>query len=301
MTSNRTLRSGASSSNPIIIEDPDPDPDLDTTIPACVSLSQGIRPRAIRQLQEGSTLPSIGKTSLSLLREKQDRLKATKSAIEDAVPPDPRLRQALASTLIFAHYEAGTAVCVDSSGWILTCSHCFGESKEEFQKNKHKWALFYTGQAVLMRCEVWDPKRDLALARVVAIESETIDSDASPVFAAVRLSPNQPPGRAKIICLGQPGRDDLQSTSARKTTYDLIEVSSGVLRGVVEGADPQDNSDIGTQKHDAWTYWGHSGAPLVMRSDGTLVGLHSSWDDQTAMRHGIPWVAIRDFLRENNL
>jgi hypothetical protein len=51
--------------------------------------------------------------------------------------------------------------------------------------------------------------------------------------------------------------------------------------------------------HDAWTYWGHSGAPLVSEKDGTLVGLHSSWDDQTAMRHGIPKVAIWEFLEKN--
>jgi hypothetical protein len=38
---------------------------------------------------------------------------------------------------------------------------------------------------------------------------------------------------------------------------------------------------------------------LLRRGDGALVGLHSSWDDKTAMRHGIPWVAIEEFLKEH--
>jgi hypothetical protein len=68
---------------------------------------------------------------------------------------------------------------------------------------------------------------------------------------------------------------------------------------MIPDVDPQDNSEIGTLKHDAWTYWGHSGAPLLRRVDGSLLGLHSSWDDSTAMRHGVPLVAIKSFLSEH--
>lgn len=50
--------------------------------------------------------------------------------------------------------------------------------------------------------------------------------------------------------------------------------------------------------HDCWTYWGHSGAPLMLRATGELVGLHSSWDDQSGMRRGVPLVALRAFLDE---
>ncbi|KAJ7240874.1 hypothetical protein B0H12DRAFT_1134356 [Mycena haematopus] len=68
---------------------------------------------------------------------------------------------------------------------------------------------------------------------------------------------------------------------------------------MVLGADPHDNSEIGTLRHDAWTYWGHSGAPLIDEAEGTLVGLHSSWDDETAMRHGVPHAAIQAFLHSH--
>ena len=66
--------------------------------------------------------------------------------------------------------------------------------------------------------------------------------------------------------------------------------------GMIPGADPHENFEIGTMKHDAWTYWGHSGAPLLLEEDGTLIGIHSSWDDQTTMRHGIPLIAIKHFM-----
>jgi hypothetical protein len=91
----------------------------------------------------------------------------------------------------------------------------------------------------------------------------------------------------------------LESERPRKTDYALVEISEGKLRGLIPEADPQDNSEIGTLKHDAWTYWGHSGAPLLCRETGGLLGLHSSWDDETAMRHGVPLVAIREFLMEH--
>lgn len=299
MASRRALRSANTTIDLTGDSEPETEPQVSTS--KCVSLTPSDQASTIRLIPYGSTLPNISKADLKLLRQKQDRLKATKSAIEGTLPSKPSLHNALSSTLIFAHYEAGTAVCINTSGRILTCAHCFGDSEDEFRKNKNKWLLFYTGQAVLVRCETWDPKRDLALAQVIAVECDIGYSGLSPVFASIGLSLQPPPARANIICIGQPGRDDLESTSARKTTYNLVEVSNGNLRGYIEGVDPQDNSDIGVLKHDAWTYWGHSGAPLVKRNDGTLVGMHSSWDDQTAMRHGIPWVAVREFLRENGL
>ncbi len=67
--------------------------------------------------------------------------------------------------------------------------------------------------------------------------------------------------------------------------------------GMIPGADPQKNSEIGTLKHDAWTYWGHSGAPLLLEEDGTLIGLHSSWDDQTTMRRKLSFQSFLVLLR----
>ena len=40
---------------------------------------------------------------------------------------------------------------------------------------------------------------------------------------------------------------------------------------------------IGPIAHDCWTYWGHSGAPLFDRT-GSIIALHSSWDDTSGRR-----------------
>ncbi|TVY31336.1 hypothetical protein LSUB1_G008995, partial [Lachnellula subtilissima] len=228
----------------------------------------------------------------------------------------PQIRNALNSTLIFAQHEAGTAVLIHASGWALTCAHCFGADEVEYEAGgKRRWMLFYNGDAVLVECRVWDAVRDLALLRIVAVESDIgVDQVAragvggkegegreerqTPGFHAVDLYTGTMRYKMRILCIGQPGRDDLESKAGGKTPYDLVEVSSGVFRGMVAGADAQDNSDIGTLMHDAWTYWGHSGAPLVREVDGRLVGLHSSWDDGTGMRHGVPGVAIGEFFED---
>ena len=55
---------------------------------------------------------------------------------------------------------------------------------------------------------------------------------------------------------------------------------------------------LGKQKHDAWTYWGHSGSPIFNHA-GQLVALHNSWDSATAMRHAVPLTAIRHFLKRS--
>lgn len=250
-------------------------------------------------LPYGSELPGLDKAQLSLLRRKQRQLKGNAQSIKTSLPAGDHHRIALNATLIFSHNEAGTALCINPNGWILTCSHCFGESEEEWQTNKFKWLLFYTGLAIQVKCCVWDSRTDLALAKVITVEYEEEMIGRNSVFSYVPLAAEPPSRGTQIVCIGQPGRDDLESTTSRKTRYNLLEVSEGHFRGMVSGVDPCDNSAIGTLKHDAWTYWGHSGAPLLRKDDGALIGLHSSWDDKTSMRHGIPLVTIRNFLERH--
>jgi Trypsin-like peptidase domain len=260
---------------------------------------------SIQTLSEGSKLPGLSPPELTLLRKKQSQLKATASSLLNNLHPSSHILNALSSTLIFAQHEAGTVVCIDPRGYLLTCSHCIAETAEEWSvpgdAHKRKWLLYYTGLAVRVECRAWDPKRDLALLKVITIERPASKDrkNGIPSFTFAPLATRPPATKERIMCIGQPGRDDLESTGNKRTKYNLVEVSEGQLRGMIPDVDPQDNSEIGTLKHNAWTYWGHSGAPLLRRTDGALVGLHSSWDDQTAMRHGIPWVAIEGFLREH--
>lgn len=265
-----------------------------------VAKSSSVSHETVRLIPPGSELPGLSPTELGLLRKKQSRLALTASSTLHSLPDGLEHRNALEASLILAQYEAGTAICVDPAGWVLTCSHCFGDTEEEWRANKCKWLLFYDGLAVQVECRAWDPKRDLALLKIIIIEASISKDGNIPNFRFVPLSSHAPVCKDPIICIGQPGLDDLESTSNRPTKYNLVEVSEGTFCGMVPGADPHDNSEIGSLKHDAWTYWGHSGAPLLCKGDGTLLGIHSSWDDQTAMRHGVPLVAIRTFL-ENKL
>lgn len=250
----------------------------------------------IHILPPKSKLSGLFHDEETLLRAKQKRL-ANNATTTLETCPNAHTRAALEATLIFAQYEAGTAVCIHPDGWVLTCAHCFGENEGEYEAGKKmKWMLFYTGLAVQVECRVWDLRRDLALLKIVAMQLDSAIESTSPPFPSVQISLVEVELGDPMVCIGQPGRDDLESTSARRTKYNLVEVSQGTFRGMVEGADPQDNSEIGSLKHNCWTYWGHSGAPLVRETDGRLVGLHSSWDDATAMRHGVPLAAIKAFL-----
>lgn len=294
----RQLRSGrkeppASETDRLSLQD-----EIHEPVRFITSAATPAEPAIVRSL---ARLPGLNGRDLRILRKKQNRLREsaflTAKATLDVSCHETR---ALASTLIFAQHEAGTAVCIDSRGWILTCAHCFGETPEGWKAERLKWLLYYNGLAVQVECRAWDERRDLALAKIIRIEifDEQCRGLVKPIFTCVPVAESLST-YSPIFCIGQPGADDLESVSPRETAYDLVEISRGRLCGMVAGADPQDNSDIGTLKHNAWTYWGHSGAPLLRRSDGALLGLHSSWDDATAMRHGVPLVVIWAFLREH--
>ncbi|KAK3068271.1 hypothetical protein LTR53_014300 [Teratosphaeriaceae sp. CCFEE 6253] len=198
------------------------------------------------------------------------------------------LAQAASSTLVFAQKEAGTAVCISSS-----------DSAEDLDRAKDHWLLFADGRVVKARCTAWNERRDLALLQVVA--SQVVPQgrkSTSSTFPAVTLAEGGPKRNAALQCIGHPGSEDLENElSGVATGYDVLHISEGRYRGLDNGQDVQDNSAIGALKHDCWTYWGHSGAPLV-DDRGQLVGLHSSWDDETGMRRGVAWVAIKAFLEE---
>lgn len=284
----RVLRSTLAKTTPAVLP----------TLTSCIDLSSSSSNEVIRIVAPGATLPGLNPTELSLLRKKQKRLQSNASAMLSSLLSRNRLPTALEASLIFVQYEAGTAVCIDEAGWVLTCSHCFGDTEEEWRAERRKWLLFYTGLAVQVECRAWDSTRDLALLKIIAIESSASQKTAIQVFSFVPLSSSAPSFKTPIVCIGQPGSEDLESTSDRRTNYNLVEISEGKFCGMVPGADPENNSGIGSLKHDAWTYWGHSGAPLLKAIDGTLIGLHSSWDDKTAMRHGVPLIAIKHFLQQ---
>lgn len=198
-----------------------------------------------------------------------------------------------AATLVFAQQEAGTAVCISPSGILLTCSHCVAEDESQLLWSQTHWLIFSSGDVVGAKTIAWDAKRDLALLMI------TKTSSKSTMFPYSFLSADPPKISSKLLCIGHPAAEDLEAPlSGTKTGYDTLVLSTGKFHGLAAEQDPHNNEEIGALMHSCWTYWGHSGAPLVDGRSGSLIGLHSSWDDQTGMRRGIPFEALLGFLQE---
>lgn len=101
--------------------------------PASLSSHEVIRIMAPR-----SKLPGLTPAELTLLRQKQSKLAKNASSTLSLLTGE-HIRNALNATLIFARYEAGTAVCVSPEGWVLTCSRCFGDDEEYKTAEKRRW------------------------------------------------------------------------------------------------------------------------------------------------------------------
>lgn len=241
-------------------------------------------------------LGRLPRDDLNLLRLKQQKLRQSDAQVPEFIQRsnasnNPILAQIAAATLVFAWEAAGTAICVSSGGLVLTCSHCVAETEEEYDPAKVRWLLFASGDAVQANCVAWDARRDLALLQTTAAPA------SCPTFPHIDISASPPKLNTPLLCIGHPGSEDLEASQAGiETNYDVLHISEGRFRGVAKNQDVQDNSEIGALMHDCWTYWGHSGAPLVDSRSGRLIGLHSSWDDETGMRRGVAWQAIREFL-----
>jgi hypothetical protein len=240
----------------------------------------------------------LSKEEHALLLLKQARLQAAIIGSTDVS------LSVISATLIFAQAEAGTAVCIHDSGLLLTCAHCIADTEAELDVSKPYLLLFASGTLVLAQCVAWDPKRDLALLKITAAQRPLRDdlSLASQhwQFPALGLADRSPKVGTKLVCIGQPGSEDLECEEAGvETGYEVLCASEGRFKGYADGQDVQDNEEIGALMHSCWTYWGHSGAPLVQRTaqGEVLVGVHSSWDEETAMRRGVGTEAIREFLR----
>jgi len=206
------------------------------------------------------------------------------------------LTNAFYPTVIFAQYECGGGVCIRSNGLILSVAHVLGD---EPTVGTEKLAIFVDGTIVLTKAIKVNEVCDVAILQIVgqySHEGQFITKPCEYPFTILH-DQDEISKRKQLVCFGQPGRDDLESSKKKKTNFDLLTISTGVYISCLEG-DIMDNSDIGKLKHDCWTYWGHSGAGLFETKRGSLIGLHSSWDDETGTRHGIHLKAVRQFVEE---
>jgi hypothetical protein len=195
----------------------------------------------------------------------------------DAEVKDPRVRAAIRRVQpACVRINGASGVNIAARGLVLTAAHVAERLGAKMT------ATFPDGQTYKAVCTAFDSNLDLAVC--------TLDTSDRLPFAA--LSASAPEVGDRVVCIGQPGR---YTPEGKPTGYQPFTVSVGSIRGFV--GDPLGNQSLGRTKHDAWTYWGHSGSPLFNEA-GQVVGLHNSWDSKTAMRHAVTYQAIVHFLRE---
>lgn len=172
----------------------------------------------------------------------------------------------------------GSGVNLSGQGRILTAAHV-AERRGELLT-----ATFPDGRSFTAECIAIDDRLDLALCRIVG--------GADLPWAT--LAREAPRAGTPVVCIGQPGS---KTPEGEPTGYGAFHVSTGKIRGFLD--DRLGDQTLGGAKHDAWTYWGHSGSPLFNQR-GEIVAMHNSWDSTTAMRHAVTYEAIRDFLKRHS-
>lgn len=169
----------------------------------------------------------------------------------------------------------GSGVNLAPEGLVLTNAHVADNVGQAYTVTFPDGAR-YRGVAIAS-----DAHDDLALVRLEGAPSDL------PVAPVARRAPRV---GDPVCVIGQPGKFTPQG---EPTGYEGWNVSVGHIRGFMD--DLMGAQSLGRVKHDAWTYWGHSGSPLF-DGHGAIAALHNSWDSKTAMRHAVPHEVIVRFL-----
>ncbi|MEZ4365467.1 MAG: serine protease [Kofleriaceae bacterium] len=195
--------------------------------------------------------------------------------VDDAID-DPAFRAAIRAVQpATVKLGGGSGVNLAPDGLVLTNAHVADALGNRLT------VAFPDGRRFEGVTVAFDARLDLALLELRGARG----------LPVARLAARAPSAGIEIAVIGQPGT---RSPEGAATGYQPWHVSTGTIRGFVDGSRTGDQH-LGRTKHDAWTYWGHSGSPLFDRT-GAVVGLHNSWDARTAMRHAVTWEAIAAFL-----
>ena len=185
-------------------------------------------------------------------------------------------------------------------GLLLTCAHCISHDDDDDDEDSNeapqrvgrvKELVTARGLTFGARCVATDESSDVALLRI--LPSETLPASLGSLPLADALDKDAA-SRLPVLAVGNPYDWDLERPEGarpRKNGFTAFWVSGGRLEGVLDAATAK-RKGLGAQKHGAWTYWGHSGCPLVS-GKGEVVAMHNSWDaTNKAQRHAVPLGAI---------
>jgi S1-C subfamily serine protease len=174
---------------------------------------------------------------------------------------EAKVRKALARGHAAAVSVAGSSgVNLSRDGLVLTAWHAV-----EDRAGKKLKVRFPDGRVATGRVTTYSRAENLAL---IALEGGG--------FPAATLAAKAPGARAPVWVVGTPRRDS--GAGAFHTSFGRVRAGSG-----------------GQIAYDAWTYWGHGGAP-VFDAAGRVVGVHTSWDARTRLRMGRSLSSVAGFL-----
>ncbi|MCO5168639.1 MAG: trypsin-like peptidase domain-containing protein [Planctomycetes bacterium] len=219
--------------------------------------------------------------------------------LEEAIGPGPRRAALAAAQPACVRVGGASGVNLTPRGLVLTCAHNLFPQGVDVDDPRLEALMslpgipveFPDGTVMRGHCKAVDRARDLALLELVSPRASLLFGEREAVAAArrlpfVRLAAQDPARGAWLACIGTP--------SERTAEHGEFHVSTGRALGQADGAGPA------RLVHDAWTFWGHSGAPLLDEG-GRLVGVHASWDARRGTRRAVPVSAVREWLRERGV
>ena len=233
--------------------------------------------------------------SVILVSRREKNLEEFKNVCNIPRAADLGLLNAFEASVIFSQEEGGSGSCIDESGIILTCCHVLEDRIGKVKVGRRKYGVFMSGLTFLAEAIALDEKADIAVMKIIKSESSKgVQVLTFPFVALAEEGENKK--NQRCYCVGQPFPYDLEGEDGEdgeKMDWELVTTTRGRIKRVMAG-DVLDNFEIGKLVHDAWTYWGHSGAPLY-DTNGCIIGMHSSWDDETCNRHGVALAALHHF------
>ncbi len=202
--------------------------------------------------------------------------------VDDAIT-DPHLRLVIhgvqpSAVRLTRKSSGGSGVVIGEGGLVLTAGHVAPTLGERLTAELPDGRRF---DAVAIAVDL---HLDLAILELKLPRGTSL--------VAASIAETVPKLGDRVVTIGQPGTI---TPDGEATGYQPFHVSVGKLRTFAKNRLAAQG--LGGTGHDAWTYWGHSGAPLF-NDRGHIVALHNSWDSSTAMRHAVTWEAIVHFLRQ---
>ncbi|KAJ3253903.1 hypothetical protein HK103_007637 [Boothiomyces macroporosus] len=197
----------------------------------------------------------------------------------------------------------GSGVLV-SSDIVLTCAHVvFHEDDNEHSKQvarigRYKLLYFPDGGIAKAVCVASDETADVAFLRILDLYPESKE------LRPATLAKDDVKSKDPVMCIGNPFEFDLETgKSALEPIYfspAIFHTSVGKIKRYEGDRLSVNEEGMGSIVHNAWTYWGHSGAPLYNLA-GEVCGIHNSWDDSNGERRGIPVSSIRKVAQDAGL